>query len=133
VLLAAMTCLVNDISCCAIQPGYCLPRLHSVGKDYELARRAKRVHACAVVRVHLFKLAARRQLRFRALLYPRKKIPCIVTVYTTIAKTLVSSIGSEVIVVYHRIQIQSTRDVFLKIGLRITLAGETLERCCRGA
>jgi hypothetical protein len=51
---AAMTCFVNDIFCHAIQLGYCLPRLSSVGKDYGLARRAKRVLACAVVRLLLF-------------------------------------------------------------------------------
>jgi hypothetical protein len=101
---AAMRCFVNDIFRCAVQPGYCFPRLRSVGKDYELARRAKLVLACAVVRLLLFKLAARRQLRFRALLYPRKKIPCIVKVDATITKKHVSSIRSELLVVYYKIQ-----------------------------
>jgi hypothetical protein len=43
---AAMTCFVNDIFRSPVQLGYCLPRLSSVGEDYELARRAKRVLAC---------------------------------------------------------------------------------------
>jgi hypothetical protein len=96
--------ILFDIFCRAILPGYCLSRLSSVGKDYELGRRAKRVLACAVVRLHLFKLSARRQLRFRALQYPRKKIPCIVKVNTTIAKKHMSSMGSEPLVVYYRFQ-----------------------------
>jgi hypothetical protein len=98
------------------------PDSRSVGKDYELDRRTKRVFACTVVRLLLLKLAARRQVRFRAILYPRKKIPCIVKVNATLAIKHVPSMGSELFVVYYIIQkIQSTREVYLKLALRITL------------
>jgi hypothetical protein len=98
-----MACSVNVIFCCATQPGYRLPKISSVGKDYELARRAKRVLAFAAVRLHLFNIAARRQLRFRAILHPRKKIPCIVK-YNCCKKTRESSIGLGLLVVHYRIQ-----------------------------
>jgi hypothetical protein len=82
---AALTCFVNDIFCCTIQPG---PDSARLGRTTSWLG-AKRVLACAVVRLLLFKLAAPRQLRFRALLYLRKKIPPVVQVNTAIAKTRV--------------------------------------------
>jgi hypothetical protein len=104
----------------------------SVGKDYELARLAKRVLACAVVRLLLFKRAARRQLRFRALLNPRK-IPCIVKVNTTIAKKRVFNLVQKLIVVYHRIQKTINERSLFENSIAEYIRQETLERCCRGA